>query len=608
MFITALKASGYRNLNTSVGLCAPLAVLVGENNAGKSNVVDALRTVLEPEIGPRGRLWLSEDDFAHDGTGTRLGDELEIEVRLEKLDAAEQARMVTCLAPDQGSGVAKLRFKAKLAEDGRARGDWFGGNSQHPDVERHARDAIRFVYLHPLRDAAADLRPGRDNKLIGLMMAVTPEGHPDRDKIVEAIEQANQALDDIDVIKAARGHVADRLKGMTGGGRFQQASDLAFDDPRFNRIVGSLRAKIGELSALDMDQNGLGFNNLLYMAVLLAAISGAPAAEEPTLRVLLVEEPEAHLHPQLQDLLMRFLEERAQKGTQVIVTSHSPNFASSARVERLTVMTRPAGQALPEARVPRDFGLEAKQLDYLRRFLDVTKAALFFARAVILVEGVAEQLLVPEIARRLNRPLAPNGVAVINIGGVAFPPFTDLFGGDRLPNRLAVISDGDAQPADDEDREGAEPALSPRATGLQERASDEVGVFLSHRTLEWDLAVAGENVKVMLEALSVVKPRAGPRLSDEVAEVDSSEAADRLLDNIKDVKGVFAQELAERISNPEVELEVPTYLRDAIEWVTADPHPAEADGEPEPGQAEPADGADDGGSDDGVDGEAAGTE
>src|SRR3954453_16993193 len=107
MFITALKASGYRNLETTVGLCAPLAVLVGENNVGKSNVIDALRTVLEPEIGPRGRLWLNDEDFRHDGTGTRVVDELEIEVRLENLDAAEQARMVTCLAPDDGTGVAK---------------------------------------------------------------------------------------------------------------------------------------------------------------------------------------------------------------------------------------------------------------------------------------------------------------------------------------------------------------------------------------------------------------------------------------------------------------------------------------------------------------------
>ena len=109
----------------------------------------------------------------------------------------------------------------------------------------------------------------------------------------------------------------------------------------------------------------------------------------------------------------------------------------------------------------------------------MTKAALFFARAVILVEGVAEQLLVPVIAERLGRPLATNGVAVINIGGVAFPPFTDLFGADKLPYRLAVMSDSDGQPSEDE-LDGEDEALSPRAETLVARAGDNVLVRLAH--------------------------------------------------------------------------------------------------------------------------------
>jgi putative ATP-dependent endonuclease of the OLD family len=571
VYVSAVRATGYRNLDGTVGLCHPLAIIVGENNAGKSNVIDALRTVLEPEAGPRARCWLREEDFAHDGHGTRIADELEIEVHLSDLNKAEQARMVTCLAPQAGEGVAKIRLKATIHPTGRVQTQWFGGDSQQADVERHARDAARFVYLPPLRDAASDLRPGRDNKLISLVSALAPDGHTDRDAIVNAAQIANDALDSIPTIVNARTHVAKRLGSMTGGGRYAQESGLAFEDPQFRRVVGALRAKIGELAALEMEENGLGYNNLLYMAVLLAAIAGAPADEEPTLRVLLVEEPEAHLHPQLQDLLMRFLESEAVEPTQVVVTTHSPSFASSARVERLTVLARPSATALPEARLPRDFDLEAKQLAYLRRFLDVTKASLLFARAVILVEGVAEQLLVPVIAERISRPLAPNGVAVINVSGVAFPPFTDLFGPERLPYRLAVISDSDSQPSAEE-MEGEAPELSPRAAALKERAGDNVIVCLADRTLEWDLAAAG-NTQTMLEALTQVKPVAGPALRDSIAELSNEEQAQAILDKVSDVKGRFAQELAELFADAAVEIQVPGYLRNAIEWVTEEPTP-----------------------------------
>jgi len=560
-----MRAVGFRNLNTKIELCHPLAVVVGENNAGKSNLIDALRAVLEPEAGPRARQWLRTEDFAHDGHGNRLGDELELEVRLGGLTRTEQARMVTCLSPQDGPGTAKLRLKAAIAADGRIQTQWFGGDSDQSDVERHARDAVRFVYLHPLRDAAADLRPGRDNRLVPLIKALAPEDQADHQRIIDAAELANQALDAIDAIVDARRHVADRLNSMTGHGRFVQQSTLAFDDPRFDRVVSALRAKIGQLAALEMDENGLGYNNLLYMSVLLAALT-APADEEPTLRVLLVEEPEAHLHPQLQDLLMRFLESEAAGETQVIVTTHSPTFASAARVERLTVLACASEPRRPEARVPRDFGLEPKQLAYLQRFLDVTKAALFFARAVILVEGVAEQLLVPAIAERMDRSLSENGVAVINIGGVAFPPFTDLFGEDKLPSRLAVISDGDAQPSEDE-MEGGDAALSPRAAQLQARAGDNVRVVLANRTLEWDLAKEG-NGAVLLEALANVMPVAGPKLADELGGADDEAHADALLERLtkSKIKGPFAQELAELIADRERDFQIPAYLREAIEW------------------------------------------
>ena len=566
--MSAIRATGFRNLTGRIPLCEPLAVLVGENNAGKSNVIDACRLLFAPEAGPRARRWITQDDFAHDAAGVRTTDEFELEAELRGLSDAERARMVTCLAPSLDvPDAARLRLRARLRPDGRVDTEWVGGDGDHPDLERWAREAITCTYLHPLRDAAADLRPGRENRLVGLLSSLAPEGHGDRAAIEQIVTEANAALDEVPAVRAAKARVQDRVSALTGDGSFTQRTDLVFADPQFDRIVAALRALAGWLHPLELGENGLGYNNLLYMAVLLSALA---QSSDAALRVLLIEEPEAHLHPQLQDLLMRYLEVEGGPGTQVIVTSHSPNFASAARVERVTVLARSHPGDEVVGRTPAEFGLSARHLDHLRRFLDVTKAALLFARGVILVEGVAEQLLVPVLARRLGRPLSRSGVAVINVGGVAFQPFLELFGAERLPCRCSVISDGDPPNAPSPDElDGADPALSVVAEALQAQEADTVRVRLARRTLEWDLAAAA-NWETLLRALGEVKPKVAPRLAAEYEGASTEDRADAILDAVSNVKGRFAQELAGLLADDEVPLEMPDYLREAIEWVTED--------------------------------------
>jgi putative ATP-dependent endonuclease of OLD family len=261
---------------------------------------------------------------------------------------------------------------------------------------------------------------------------------------------------------------------------------------------------------------------------------------------------------------MRYLEDQAGAGAQVILTTHSPQFASSAKVERMTVIAEStastrAAYHLGGLKVPTD------DLAFLRRFLDVTKSSLLFAKGVLLVEGIAEQLVIPQIASQLDLPLSRHGIAVVNVGGLNFGPFSALFKEDGLPFRCAIISDGD--PVVEADYDPDDLNLSAMAKKLQESPYDRVKAFLAKRTFEWDLAFenGGANRDVLLEALSRVRPRKAKELKN--SNSGSQAWADEFLAAVAKHKGVFAQSLANYLAVEGAELPaLPEYISSAVRW------------------------------------------
>lgn len=266
-----------------------------------------------------------------------------------------------------------------------------------------------------------------------------------------------------------------------------------FTEKEINKIANftisgqNLWGILGKL-ILDLAEgnSGLGSYNRLYIATELLLLK---RTNYYGLKLLLIEEMEAHLHPQAQLRLIEYLQEEIaeRSGVQLIMTTHSPNLASKVKLDNLIICkgdkTFPMGSDFTK--------LEKGDYLFLERFLDVTKANLFFAHGVILVEGDAENILIPVIADILGKPLTKHGVSVVNVQSTAFLRYSRIF--KRKPDeeigvKVAVVTDNDIKP---DSGLSAQEIAGKRTEKEAKYNGKEIKTFISPDwTLEYDISLS----------------------------------------------------------------------------------------------------------------------
>ncbi|MEV2227868.1 AAA family ATPase [Streptomyces phaeochromogenes] len=484
-------------------------VLVGENDSGKTAIIDAIRLCLLTTAADFYRI--TRDDF-HVGPDGRA-DTFTITCGFKDLTTEEQAVFLEMLTTDDSGNVALyLTVKAQLMDPLRphrvSMTTRTGRNGQGPALDGAARELLKATYLRPLRDAEAELRSGRGSRLSQILAgypAMREQGEDDFDEesdsastLVGILRRAERHISDNEAVKTARNDIntgylqkfsigSDVLRGEIG-----VAGDATLARA-LERLELTLFAGTGEWT-----RHGLGYNNALFMAAELLLLGNSAFAP-----LLLIEEPEAHLHPQLQTRIMDLLRDRADasEGTppvQVILTTHSPNLASAIPVKHLTLVARGSTFRLAPGLTRLDEGDYA----FLTRFLDVTKANLFFARSVAIVEGDAEAIVLPALAQAVGKSFNECGVSVVNVGGVGLFRYSRIFqrDGEQIPVAVACIRDRDLVPANTSDEmrkklkcsaEMTKQEIDKHVAGLKEEDSGHVRTFVSdHWTLEYDLAAA----------------------------------------------------------------------------------------------------------------------
>ena len=653
-------------------------VIIGHNNTGKSNLLRAMGLVLGYSNGHR----LGTSDLFYETDVEELqrqSPRIQITLVLrrsadENLDSADMALFTNMMTDPALSEEAELRYEFKLDDSQEqnykadvanaitAKEIWkiieqdyirlykssrSGGNQAAGININEALGQIDFQFLDAIRDVSHDLYAGYNPLLRDVLnFFIDYSVKNDVTKTEDEIKEQLKALRD-DFVQQSRPlmqTLQDRLQdgknvflkyALDTGATFNGAEPDFEGTVTENEMFSVLRMFIKYAVGIEVPAtyNGLGYNNLIYMSLLLAKMQadGNIAYMKRNAKVLsflAVEECEAHLHPAMQYKFLKFLQDNNLNGhvRQIFMTSHSTQIASAVKLDDLICLTSPTlGQinvGYPRAIYKEESSNDMVSKQYVQRFLDATKADMFFANRLIFVEGIAEELLLPVFARYLNKNLTDEHVLVVNMGGCYFNHFLKLFDTKNpytINKKIICLTDIDPcrkKKGDDKNYEVCYPYeynIDTDNYDYKHHADTELEQYVVHpnirfyrqdvtygKTLEYDLMRENPNcellltdsvsnrdeIKAMMAELDVNKVMGKMRNSEANTRIKSSInqsgwedeekrkalLASRYLNSVS--KGSNALELnvtlMDNLEKPEAErkeFHVPQYIIDALKWL-----------------------------------------
>lgn len=486
MIIEKLTIENYRNFGGFEIELKRFNLIIGENNIGKTNLLNALGLIFSPDITFYQKRNLEVDDINYETiqvfkkgveTATTLEDlkdkfpEVKIEVILSGFNPDQEAIIGDWFTGEWNTDISKNKAKItylfsinhtnkieewfKRTKEAISKSNpidfpisqysysIFGGDDRTKRIDYYWLSFLKMEFLDALRDARTQLIASGKNTLLNKVLTVQTENKIDDIKrtlldLKELINKEDSVFSSIkkdieDFLKKVS--IEDSKSKITFNFIGVESSDIL---KKISMIYGT--------NPIDIERNGLGRNNLLYISLLLSHLMQQVEKEEKKVffRLIGIEEPEAHLHPHLQVHLSRNIDTESSDERQIIITSHSTHITSQLSLDDTIVLYLDEN----ENKIKPYYlfkNIPEKSKNYLSRYLDATKSTLFFARKVILVEGITEQLLIPEFFKiTYNKSLEQNGISLINVGSVAFEHFLGILKVGYFIKGL-VVTDSDSE-------------------------------------------------------------------------------------------------------------------------------------------------------------------
>ena len=653
LFISRVKIKNYRNFKDVDVRLGHKQIIIGENNVGKTNFLKALQLILDPTLSDEDRM-LEESDFNDTLVNPMENkEEIVIEVYIEIYSNNKTILTVfqdATVKNEKGKEVLKLtyRFFPYIDDAGNIEYQYniFKGNDETKKFGSYERKYLNLKVIKALRDVESEIRNSRTSPIQRMLKDYAIDKN-DLERIAEEYRKNGEEILNLDELVDLTNNINKRFGAILGNDDFDVSLQAMEISP--GRVLSSLKLLMAQRNTSDIS---LGLNNILYISMILQmlqdktvpslikedkyneliVLAGGEIVKDTyeqsqnrnyflkerisdvqhkklysfmsknmpisnAVTILAIEEPEAHLHPVNQRLIYKDVIQNSNNS--VLLTTHSTHITAIAPINSIVHLHNDGTKGTEihaTAAMPMD---EGEFLD-VERYLDVKRGEIYLGKAVLLVEGIAEEYLVPRFAELLGKPLDEKGIIVCNINCTNFTPYVKLLHSLAIP--YAVITDGDFYVINDKDEreyhkmdteetadrgwlgmEIIESMVSqlnlngeneiPKDIDKLDELFKELGLFVGYYTFEVDMmekaaekkASKEENLNIICDLFTDLTTGGIVQKRNFKTEIMSGEywKCLRKIEGNGIGKGRFSQKFAHVCKKEHI----PTYIKEAIEYI-----------------------------------------